>query len=160
VAGTAIDELWMAGMLGISIAASSSVEDGERHLAAHPSTMRPFARMALPAAVALLTALLIVVAENRVTEQIVIRSAALISIVLALRTALALYSNWRQGEIEARRARQFESLYEVGLAAAGERSVEELLKLVVDQATGLTRTDGSMLALADAEGKMIIRALY
>jgi diguanylate cyclase (GGDEF)-like protein len=116
--------------------------------------------MALPAAVSIVTAVLIVVAENRTTEAIVIRAAAAIGFVLAVRTGLALYSNWRLGEMEGRRARQFESLYEVGLAAAGERSVEDLLKLVVEQATGLTRTDGAMLALADADGKMIIRALY
>jgi diguanylate cyclase (GGDEF)-like protein len=160
VAGTAIDELWMAGMLGISLAATSSIEDRDQHLAAHALPLGPFARMALPAAVWVITAVVVVVAENRKTEEIVIRAAAAIGFVLALRTGLALYSNFRMGVIEARRARQFESLYEVGLAAAGERSVEELLKLVVDQATGLTRTDGSMLALADAEGKMIIRALY
>jgi diguanylate cyclase (GGDEF)-like protein len=160
VTGTLIDPMWMAGMLGISIAASASIEDRDLHLAAHPSTVRPFARMALPAAVAVLTAVLIVIAEHRITEPIVIRAAALISIVLAVRTGLALYSNWRMGELEGRRARQFEALYEVGLAAAGERSVEDLLKLVVEQATGLTRTDGAMLALADPEGKMIIRALY
>jgi diguanylate cyclase (GGDEF)-like protein len=160
VAGTLVDQMWMAGMLSISIAATASIEDRDLHLAARPSTARPFARMALPAAVAVLTAVVIVVAENRITEQIVIRAAALISIVLAVRTGLALYSNWRMAETEGRRARQFEALYEVGLAAAGERSVEDLLKLVVEQATGLTRTDGAMLALTDAEGKMIIRALY
>ena len=158
--GTLVDPMWMAGMLAISIAASSSVEDRELHLASRPSPVRPLARMALPAAVSIVTAVLIVVAENHTTEQIVVRAAAAIGFVLAVRTALALYSNWRMAEIEGRRARQFEALYEVGLAAAGERSVDELLKLVVEQATLLTRTDGTMLALADANGQMVIRALH
>jgi diguanylate cyclase (GGDEF)-like protein len=158
--GTIVDEMWMAGMLAISVAASVSIEDRDLHLSGHASSVRPFARMALPAVVSIATAVLIVVAENRTTEQIVIRCAAAIGFVLAVRAGVALYSNWRQGEMEGRRARQFESLYEVGLAAAGERSVADLLKLVVEQATGLTRTDGAMLALADADGKMFIRALY
>lgn len=160
-AGTISDPLWMAGMLAISIAATSSVEDRGLH---GPSTrlarMRPLVRMALPAIVAGITAVLIVVAENRNTEQVVTRAAALITVVLAIRVGLALYTNWRLGEIEGRRARQFEALYEVGLAAAGERSVDDLLKLVVEQATSLTRTDGAMLALAEPGLKFVIRALY
>ena len=160
VAGTLIDPLWMAGMLALSIGATSSLEDRQQHLAGRGSAARPLIRMALPAVVALLTAVLIVVAENRKTELIVIRSAALITVVLAARVAVALYANWRLGEAEGRRARQFESLYEVGLAAAGERSVGELLKLVVEHATSLTRTAGAMLALADEDHKFVIRALH
>jgi len=160
VAGTLIDPLWMAGMLALSIGATSSLEDRQQHLAGRGSAARPLIRMALPAVVALLTAVLIVVAENRKTELIVIRSAALITVVLAARVAVALYANWRLGEAEGRRARQFESLYEVGLAAAGERSVDELLKLVVEHATSLTRTAGAMLALADEDHKFVIRALH
>src|SRR5258706_9898552 len=158
--GSLIDLMWMAGMLAISIAATSAIEDREGHRAAQISSARPLARMALPAVVALVTAVLIVVAENRNTEQIVIRSAALITVVLAARAGLALYTNWRLGEIEGRRARQFESLYEVGLAAAGERSVDDLLKLVVEHATSLTRCAGAMLALADPDHTFVIRALY
>lgn len=159
-AGTLIDPLWMAGMLAIGIAASASREDREQHVAAHVSLLRPFARMALPAVVALVTAVLIVIAQNRNTEGIVIRAAALILVVLAVRAALALYANWRLGEVEGRRARRFEALYEVGLASAGERSVDELLKLVVEHATSLTRTSGAMLALAEADRQFVIRALY
>jgi len=158
--GTLIDPLWMAGMLAISIAATSSVEDRELHGASHPSPIRPLVRMALPAVVAVVTAALIVAAEDRNTEQIVTRAAALITVVLAARAGLALYTNWRLGEVEGRRAHQFESLYEVGLAAAGERSVEDLLELVVEHATSLTRTDGAMLALSDGQGKFTIRALF
>jgi diguanylate cyclase (GGDEF)-like protein len=80
--------------------------------------------------------------------------------VLAARAGLALYTNWRLGEIEGRRARQFEALYEVGLAAAGERSVDELLKLVVEHATSLTRCAGAMLALAGPAQAFVIRALF
>lgn len=158
--GTLIDPLWMAGMLAISIAATSSIEDRDLHGAARLSAVRPLVRMALPAIVAAVMAILIVVAQDRNTEAIVIRAAALIIVVLAIRSGLALFSNWRLGEAQGRRARQFEALYEVGLAAAGERSVNDLLKLVVEHATSLTRTDGAMLALADADGKFIIRALY
>jgi diguanylate cyclase (GGDEF)-like protein len=159
-AGTLIDEAWMAGMLAISIAATSSIEDRELHGSNRPSAIRPLVRMALPAVIALVTAVLVLAAEDRNTEQIVTRCAALVTIVLAVRAGLALYTNWRLGEIEGRRARQFEALYEVGLAAAGERSFDDLLQLVVEHATSLTRTDGAMLALADGAGKFTIRALY
>jgi diguanylate cyclase (GGDEF)-like protein len=158
--GTYIDPLWMAGMLAISIGATSSIEDRAIHFRGGVSSMRPLARMALPGVVAAVTAVLIVVAENRNTETIVLRAGALILLVLAVRAGLALYQNWRLGETEGRRAREFESLYEVGLAAAGERSVDELLKLVVEHATSLTRTDGAMLSLADSEHRFVIRALY
>ncbi len=158
--GTLIDPLWMAGMLALSIAATASREDREQHVAARGSSLRPFARMALPGVVALVSAVLIVVAQDRNTEAIVIRAAALITVVLAVRAGLALYSNWRLGEAEGRRARRFEALYEVGLASAGERSVEELLKLVVEHATSLTRCAGAMLALAGPDDAFVIRALY
>ncbi|HKW77729.1 MAG TPA: sensor domain-containing diguanylate cyclase [Candidatus Limnocylindria bacterium] len=160
VAGTLVDPMWMAGMLAISIAATASIEDREQHVAPHASPVRPFARMALPAVVALLTAVLIVVSENRNTEVIVVRASALVTILLAVRAGLALYTNWRTGEGEVRRARQFEALYEVGLASAGERSVDDLLRLVVEHATSLTRTSGAMLSLAGADGRFIIRALH
>ena len=160
--GTLVDPLWMAGMLCISIGATSSVEDRGTHGAARvvSNTIRQFARMALPAGVAIVTASLIVVAENRNTETIVVRAAALLTLILAARAGLALYANFRQGEIESRRARQFEALYEVGLAAGSERSLEDLLKLVVEQATSLSRTHGAMLALAEPDHRFLIRALH
>ncbi|HET7701685.1 MAG TPA: sensor domain-containing diguanylate cyclase [Candidatus Limnocylindria bacterium] len=161
VSGTLVDPLWMAGMLAISVGASSSIEDRAVHVkprASHATLQ--FARMVLPGAVAGLTAVLILLAEERRTEGIVDAAAALITIVLAARTGLALYANLRLSEIEGRRARQFEALYEVGLAAAGERSLEELLKLVVEQATSLSRTDGAMLALAEPDRRYVIRALH
>jgi len=159
-AGTVIDILWMAGMLSVSIGATAAIEDRGLHPAARPSAVRPLVRMALPAVVAFVAAVLVLAAEDRNTEQIVTRAAALITIVLAVRAGLALYTNWRLGEVEGRRARQFEALYEVGLAAAGERSVDDLLQLVVEHATSLTRTDGAMLALSEGAGKFKIRALY
>ena len=161
VSGTLVDQLWMAGMLAISVGATSSIEDRSVHVeprASHATLQ--FARMVLPAVVAALTAVLILLAEERRTEGIVDAAAALITIVLATRTGLALYANFRLSEIEGRRARQFEALYEVGLAAAGERSFEELLKLVVEQATSLSRTDGAMLALAEPDRRFVIRALH
>ena len=162
VPGTLVDPLWMAGLLCISVGATSSIEDRGTHLATRTTshTIRQFARMALPAGVAIVTAALIVVSENRTTAPIVVRAAAVLAIILAARAGLALYSNFRLGEVEGRRARQFEALYEVGLAAAGERSLEELLKLVVEQATSLSRTHGAMLALAGPDRRFIIRALH
>jgi diguanylate cyclase (GGDEF)-like protein len=44
---------------------------------------------------------------------------------------------------------QFATLYDVGLATAGEISLTELARLAVDNATELTQTDGAMIALAD-----------
>lgn len=159
--GTLVDPLWMAGMLAISVGATSSIEDRGLHRAGRTSnTIRQFARMALTAGVAILTATLIVVSENRNTEAIVIRSAALLTLVLAARAGLALYANFRQSEIEGRRARQFEALYEVGLAASGERSFDDLLKLVVEQVTTLSRTHGAMLSLAEPDRRFVIRALH
>lgn len=158
--GTVIDPMWMGGMLAISVAATAAIEDRAHHRIVRPSALRPFARMALPAVVAGVMAVVIVAAESRNTQVIVIRSAAAITVLLAVRTGLALYSNWRLGEVEGRRARQFEALYEVGLASAGERSVDDLLKLVVEHATSLTRTDGALLALADDEHRFVVRALY
>src|SRR5205807_10296778 len=64
-AGSLIDPLWMAGMLAVSLAATASVEDRDAHISARVAshTIRQFARMALPAGVAIVTASLIVVAE-------------------------------------------------------------------------------------------------
>ncbi|HZP97046.1 MAG TPA: sensor domain-containing diguanylate cyclase [Candidatus Limnocylindria bacterium] len=160
--GSLVDPLWMSGLLAIGLAATSSIEDRGKQLpmgrASHG--VRQFARMTLPAAVAVVTAVLVVVSENRKTEEIVTRTVALITLVLAARAGLALYANFQLGELEGRRARQFEALYEVGLAAAGERSLEDLLRLVVEQATSLSRTDGAMLALAEPDRRFIIRALH
>lgn len=160
-AGSPVDLFWMAGMFGISLAPTFWIEDRASRVS--PRYSRPLmqiARMALPAVVAVVAAVLLVASENRPTQDLVNASVALLTIVLAARAAVALYANWRLGELEGRRARQFEALYEVGLAAAGERSLDELLKLVVEQATGLSRCDGAMLALAEPGRGFVIRALF
>ncbi len=159
--GTPVDLLWMAGMFAISLAPTLWLEDRAGRVGSpYSRPLIQMARMALPAVVAVTMAVLLIAGENRATEDVVDASAALVTVVLAVRAWLALYANWRLGEIEGRRARQFEALYEVGLAAAGERSVEELLKMVVEQATGLSRCDGAMLALAERGQGFVIRALY
>ncbi len=142
--GSLVDQLWMSGFLAIGLAATSSIEDRGKHVPSGTGshTVRQFARMALPAAIAVASAVLVVVSESRKTDELVTRTVALITIVLATRAGLALYTNFQLGEVEGRRARQFEALYEVGLAAAGERSLDELLRLVVEQATSLSRTHG------------------
>ena len=151
VTGTSslVDVLWMAAMFAISLAPQMWLEDGADHLVARYS--RPFmqlARMALPGIVAVTTAVMIVKAQGHATEQLIDVAAALLTIVVATRAGLALYANWHLGELESSRARQFEALYEVGLAAAGERSLDELLRLVVEQATALSGYDGALLSLA------------
>lgn len=160
--GSLVDPLWMSGFLAMSVGASAWIEDRGRRVPAPAAsyTIRQFARMALPAAIAIISAALIVSSETRKTDETIARTVALITIVLASRAGLALYANFQLGEIEGRRARQFEALYEVGLAAAGERSVDDLLRLVVEQATSLSRTDGAMLALAAPDRRFIIRALH
>ncbi|MEK7863757.1 MAG: hypothetical protein AAB295_10910, partial [Chloroflexota bacterium] len=68
VSGTLVDPLWMAGMLCISVGASSSIEDRAVHVRPRASHATPeFARMALPAVVAAAPAVLIVIAEERRT---------------------------------------------------------------------------------------------
>ena len=161
-AGSLVDQLWMAGFLALGVGASAWIEDRGHHVRARTAsyTIRQVARMALPAAVAIISAALIVASETRNTDRLIARTVAVITIVLATRAGLALYANFQLGEQESRRARQFEALYEVGLAAAGERSVDDLLRLVVEQATSLSRTDGAMLSLADPDRRFTIRALY
>jgi diguanylate cyclase (GGDEF)-like protein len=161
-AGTPLDLLWMLGMLAIGVSAGTWIEDrraGSTRLFSRDVV--ELSRLALPALTAVLAAALVVVANmsNSGVELFVDSAVAATMIVLAVRAGLALYTNWRLSEIERRRAVQFEALYEVGLAAAGERSLDELAKLVVEQATQLSRTDGAMLALAEPGNGFIIRAL-
>jgi diguanylate cyclase (GGDEF)-like protein len=110
---------------------------------------------------AVLAAGLVVVANasNSGVELFVDSAVATTMVLLAVRAGLALYTNWRLSETERRRAVQFEALYEVGLAAAGQGSLDDLVKLVVEQATQLSRTDGAMLALAEPGDRFTIRAI-
>ncbi len=161
-AGTSLDLLWMLGMLAIGVSAGTWIEDhrsGPRRLFSRDVV--ELSRLALPAATAAFAAGLVVAANlsNSGVQLFVDSAVAATMIILALRAGLALYTNWRLSETERRRAVQFEALYEVGLAAAGERSLEDLVKLVVEQATQLSRTHGAMLALAEPGDGFIIRAL-
>lgn len=163
--GTFVDLLWMLGMCGIGSAASMWVED--RAGVGAPRISRDviqLSRLALPGVLALTSAALIVIANatdaSHAVRFFVDATVAAIMLILSIRAGLALYANWRLGELERRRARQFEALYDVGLSASGERSLDELAKLVVEQATGLSQCDGAMLSLAERGRGFIIRALY
>ncbi len=146
-AGTPLDLMWMLGMVAIGAAAGTWIEDRSR--------------LVLPALTAGLAAGLVVIANliNSGVELFIDSAVAATMVVLALRAGLALFTNWRLNETERRRAVQFEALYEVGLAAAGKRSLDELAKLVVEQATQLSRTDGAMFAIAEPGNGLIIRAI-
>lgn len=161
-AGTPLDLLWMLGMLAIGAAAGTWIEDWKTApIRLFSRDVIELSRLALPALTAVLAAALVVVANvsDAGVELFVDSAVAATMVLLALRAGLALYTNWRLSETERRRAVQFEALYEVGLAAAGERSLDELAKLVVEQATQLSRTHGAMLALAEPGNGFIIRAL-
>jgi diguanylate cyclase (GGDEF)-like protein len=161
-AGTPLDLLWMLGMLAIAVSAGTWIEDRTsepRRLFSRD--VIELSRLALPALTAVLAAVIVVVANvsNSGVELFVDAAVAATMVLLALRAGVAVYSNSRLSGTERRRAVQFEALYEVGLAAAGERSLDELAKLVVEQATQLSRTDGAMLALEEPGNGFIIRAL-
>jgi diguanylate cyclase (GGDEF)-like protein len=161
-AGTPLDLLWMLGMVAIGASAGTWIEDRRTAPARLFSRdVIELSRLALPALTAVLAAGIVVVANlsNSGVEVFVDAAVAATMVLLALRAGVALYTNWRLSETERRRAVQFEALYEVGLAAAGERSLDDLVKLVVEQATQLSRTDGAMLALAEPGDGFIIRAL-
>src|SRR5207245_1262305 len=92
-----------------------------------------FSRMTLPAIVALASALLIVLAHligAGAAELVIDVAIALVVLVLSGRAGLALFTNWRLGEAERRRASQLQALYEVGLATAAEPSLDHLTALV------------------------------
>jgi diguanylate cyclase (GGDEF)-like protein len=161
-AGTPLDLLWMLGMLAIGVSAGTWIEDrsaGPRRLFSRDVV--ELSRLALPAMTAVFAAGLVVLANasNSSAQLFVDSAVATTMVILALRAGLALYTNWRLSETERGRAVQFEALYEVGLAAAGERSLDDLVNLVVEQATQLSRTHGAMLALAEPGDGYVIRAL-
>jgi len=87
-------------------------------------------------------------------------AVALTVLVLATRAGLALYTNWQLGERERRRAEELSILYDVGLATAGELSLEELASLIAREATALTGTDGAMVALAERGQGFVVRAVH
>lgn len=161
-AGGLSDLCLMLGMLGIATAGTQWVEERDG------STLPRFSdgavqasRMLLPGVVAALSAVFLVVSQLdlRGTREIVAGCVAGTVLLLATRAGLALYTNWRLGERERRRAAQYEALYEVGLATSGEQTLDEVIAAVTGHATALTRCDGAMLSLAEDDGTFIIRAL-
>ncbi len=161
--GSVIDLCWMVGVLAIGIAGRQWAEDAANAEAPFaPEQAVQLARMLLPGAVAILAATILITSQldrQTVTDPIVAAAIGMTIIVLAIRAGLALYSNWRLGLRERRRATQFAALYDVGLATAGEMSLDELARLAVDNVIHLTQTDGAMIALADPDGSLTIRAI-
>src|SRR5258708_382678 len=161
--GSILDVCWMVGTLAIGIAGRQWYEDpGGREQPLVPATAVQFSRMPLPGAVAFAAATILIASQldkQTATDPIIAVAIALTIVLLAIRAGLALYSNWRLGIRERRRAAQFSALYDVGLATAGLISLGDLAKLAVDNATRITQTDGAMIALEDGEGRFVIRAI-
>jgi diguanylate cyclase (GGDEF)-like protein len=161
--GTIVDLFWMLGALGIGIAGSQWAEDSTGLAVPFvPAAAVQFSRMLLPGVVAATAATILIASQldrQTATDPIVAAAIAGTIVILSVRAGLALYANWRLGLRERRRAEQFAALYDVGLATAGELSLDELARLAVDNATRLTGTDGAMIALADPAGGFTIRAV-
>jgi diguanylate cyclase (GGDEF)-like protein len=164
-AGTPLDALWIVGLGAIGIAGAQWVEDREDGRNSRLSGAGiHLSRMVLPGVVAAASSFLLVYTDlRRVPAQIadqIDAAVALTVLVLATRAGLALYANWQLGERERRRAEQLAVLYDVGLATAGELSLEELASLIAREATSLTGTDGAMVALAEKDQGFIVRAVH
>ena len=161
--GGAIDLCWMIGMLGVGIAGRQWAEDSLGHVLPRvPASAVQVSRMLLPGVVAVSAATELLASQldrQTSTDPLISVAIALTIIVLAIRAGLALYANWRLGLRERRRAAQFAALYDVGLATAGEISLDDLAKLAVDNAIRLTQTDGAMIALRDDDDAFTIRAI-
>jgi diguanylate cyclase (GGDEF)-like protein len=165
VAGTPLDLLWLLGMTAIGIAGAQWVEEHEDSAApAMSSSAIHFSRMLLPGLVAAASAFLLVYTDMRAMPRpiadLIDGAIAVTVLVLATRAGLALYANWRLGELERRRAEQMAALYDMGLATAGELSLQDLAALIAREATALTRTDGAMVSLAERGRGLIVRAQY
>jgi diguanylate cyclase (GGDEF)-like protein len=163
VAGTAVDPIWIVGLAAIGIAGSQWIEDTASGAVTRlSSTAIQFSRMVLPGVVAAFSAFLLVYTDMqampRPVADLVDSMVAVTVLILATRAGLSLYVNWVLGERERRRAEQMAVLYDVGLATAGELSLEDLANLIAREATALTRTDGAMVALADRGGAFVVRA--
>jgi diguanylate cyclase (GGDEF)-like protein len=161
--GGVVDLCWMLGMLGVGLAGRQWADEAPGQATVLvPASAVQFSRMLLPGVVAAAAAVILVASQldrQTATDPLIAAAVALTIVVLSIRAGLALYSNWRLGLRERRRAAQFAALYEVGLATAGEISLEDLAKLAVDNATRLTQTDGAMISLRDSEGGFTIRAV-
>jgi diguanylate cyclase (GGDEF)-like protein len=164
-AGTPVDVLWLVGIGAIGIAGAQWVEDREEGRVTRLSGPAiHLSRMVLPGVVAAACSFLLVYTDVRrvtgVYADLIDGAVALTVLVLATRAGLALYTNWQLGERERRRAEQLAVLYEVGLATAGELSLDELANLIAREATALTGTDGAMVALAEKGQGLIVRAVH
>jgi diguanylate cyclase (GGDEF)-like protein len=161
--GSALDSFWMLGILAIGIAGRQWAEDSRGSQAPFVATQAvQLSRMLLPGVVALVAAAILIASQldrQTATDPLVAAAIALTIIVLGIRAGLGLYSNWRLGARERRRAAQFAALYDVGLATAGEISLDDLARLAVDNVVKLTQTDGAMIALADPDGGLTIGAI-
>jgi len=164
-AGTPVDALWLIGIGAIGIAGAQWVEEREDGRSSRLSgSVINLSRMVLPGVVAAACSFLLVYTDvQRVPSRfadLIDGAVALTVLVLAIRAGLALYANWQLGERERRRAEQLAILYDVGLATAGELSLDELASLVAREATALTGTDGAMVSLAEKEQGFIVRAVH
>src|SRR5437870_7350515 len=163
-AGTPIDALWLVGMGAIGSAGAQWVEDREDGRNSRLSgAVVHLSRMVLPGVVAAACSFLLVYTDirtvpGRFADQID-GAVALTVLVLATRAGLALYTNCQLGERERRRAEELAVLYDVGLATAGELSLDELASLIAREATALTGTDGAMVALSESGQGLIVRAV-
>jgi diguanylate cyclase (GGDEF)-like protein len=164
-AGTPVDALWLVGIGAIGIAGAQWVENREdgRNSRLSGAAIH-LSRMVLPGVVAAACSFLLVYTDVRRVPgryaDLIDGAVALTVLVLATRAGLALYTNWQLGERERRRAEQLAVLYDVGLATAGELSLEELANLIAREATALTGTDGAMVALAEKGQGFIVRAVH
>ena len=164
-AGTPVDALWLVGIGAIGIAGAQWVEDREdgRNSRLSGAAVH-MSRMVLPGVVAAACSFLLVYTDfQRIPgrfEDLIDGAVALTVLILATRAGLALYTNWQLGERERRRAEELAILYDVGLATAGELSLEELASLIAREATGLTGTDGAMVALAEKGEGFVVRAVH
>jgi diguanylate cyclase (GGDEF)-like protein len=164
-AGTPVDALWLVGLGAIGIGAAQWVEDREdgRNSRLSGAAVH-LSRMVLPGVVAAACSFLLVYTDvQRVPGRfadLIDGAVAMTVLVLATRAGLALYTNWQLGERERRRAEELAILYDVGLATAGELSLEELASLIAREATALTGTDGAMVALAEKGEGFVVRAVH
>jgi diguanylate cyclase (GGDEF)-like protein len=164
-AGTPVDALWLVGVGAIGIAGAQWVEDREdgRNSRLSGSVIH-LSRMLLPGLAAAACSFLLVLANARTIQErfadLIDGAVALAVLVLATRAGLAIYTNWQLGERERRRAEELAILYEVGLATAGELSLDELANLIAREATALTGTDGAMVSLAEKDDGFIVRAVH
>jgi diguanylate cyclase (GGDEF)-like protein len=164
-AGTPVDALWLVGLGAIGIAGAQWVEDREDGLNSRISgSAVHLSRMVLPGVVAAACSFLLVYTDVEKVPgrfaDLIDGSVALAVLVLATRAGLALYTNWQLGERERRRAEELAILYDVGLATAGELSLEDLASLIAREATALTGTDGAMVALAEKGQGFVVRAVH